>query len=290
MATRAGSADEEVLAEVQAANIPALQGSREALRALGHFEDYSQRLVRSKTPSLPWPQPSGGISALLKNKDVVGQAELFDYLAENGLATATMRRVGSKTEAEQAARELGSPVVMKIDTARVVHKSDIGGVALDVTPENAAQTYEKLLNCLDPPLGSFPGEGIVAAKQIESGVEVYIGSEAGRELRLRSGFWAGRTIARALNRNAMLVVPFDQSDALEAIERSGVHPFLNGFRGGPEADFAELARMMVRVGQIAASIGDRLEVLDLNPVIVNARYPGGIIADARLLLLPEPQP
>ncbi len=290
VATRAGFADEEVLAEVQAANIPALQGSREALRALGHFEDYSQRLVRSKTPSLPWPQPSGGISALLKNKDVVGQVELFDYLAENGLATATMRRVGSKTEAEQAARELGPPVVMKIDTARVVHKSDIGGVALDVTPENAAHTYEKLLNCLNPPLGSFPGEGIVAAKQVESGLEVYIGAKQDESFGCVVVFGLGGRLLELLNRNTMLVVPFDQSDALEAIERSGVHPFLNGFRGGPVADFAELARIMVRVGQIAASIGDRLEVLDLNPVIVNARYPGGIIADARLLLLPEPQP
>jgi hypothetical protein len=163
-------------------------------------------------------------------------------------------------------------------------------VALDVTPENAAQTCEKLLNCLDPPLGSFPGEGIVAAKQIEGGVEVYIGTKQDESFGCVVVFGLGGRLLETLNRNAMLVVPFDQSDALEAIERSGAHPFLNGFRGGPTADFVELARMMVSVGQIAVSIGDRLEVLDLNPVIVNARYPGGIIADARLLLLPEPQP
>ena len=71
----------------------------------------------------------------------------------------------SKTEAEQAARDLGPRVVMKIDTARVVHKSDVGGVALGVTPETAARTYEQLLACLDPPLGTFPGEGVVVAAQ-----------------------------------------------------------------------------------------------------------------------------
>jgi acetate---CoA ligase (ADP-forming) len=88
----------------------------------------------------------------------------------------------------------------------------------------------------------------------------------------------------------MLVPPFDQADALELIERSGVRPLLDGFRGGPKADFDQLAQMILRVGQLASSVGDRLEVLELNPVIVNARHPGGIIADARLLLFARLQP
>jgi hypothetical protein len=86
------------------------------------------------------------------------------------------------------------------------------------------------------------------------------------------------------------VAPFDEADALEAIERSGARPFLNGFRGGPKADLDELAKLIVRVGGIAAAIGKRLEVLELNPVIVNNRHPGGVIADARLLLFPEIRP
>jgi acyl-CoA synthetase (NDP forming) len=93
------------------------------------------------------------------------------------LPAPPMRRVENKAEAEQAARDLGPPVVMKIDTARVVHKSDVGGVALGVTPEAAARTYDQLLACLDPPLGTFPGEGVVAAPQIESGIEVFVGAK-----------------------------------------------------------------------------------------------------------------
>jgi hypothetical protein len=103
-------------------------------------------------------------------------------------------------------------------------------------------------------------------------------------------FGLGGRLLEILDRNAMLVPPYDHTDALELIERSGVRPLLDGFRGGPKADFDELANLILRVGQVAAAIGNRLEVLELNPVIVNARHPGGIIADARLLLFPRPQP
>ena len=82
---------------------------------------------------------------LAGTETAVGQADLFPYLAEVGLPAAPMRRVRSKAEAEQAARDLGPRVVMKIDTARVVHKSDVGGVALGVTAETAARTYDHLL-------------------------------------------------------------------------------------------------------------------------------------------------
>ena len=78
----------------------------------------------------------------------------------------------------------------------------------------------------------------------------------------------------------MLVAPFDEPDALDAIERSGTRPFLNGFRGEPKADFEALAKMIVRAGEIAVAIGKRLEVLELNPVIINDATRRRSIADA----------
>jgi hypothetical protein len=201
-----------------------------------------------------------------------------------------MRRVAGRAEAEQAARDLGSPVVMKIDTARVVHKSDVGGVALGVTPETAAQTYDHLLACLDPPLGTFPGEAVVVSPQIDSGIVVFVGVKPDESFGFVIVFGLGGRLLEILDRSAMLVPPFDQPDALDLIERSGVRPLLDGFRGGPKANFDQLAEMILRVGRLAAAIGNRLEVLELNPVIVNPRHPGGLIADARLLLFPRPQP
>ncbi len=291
MASRAGWSDAEVLAEVRNANVPALEGSREALLAIRHLEIYSQRLAarrRSRSPIRTLK--SGDASAMVRNANVaIGQADLFRYLAEVGMPGPPMRRVEGRAKAEEAARDLGPPVVMKIDSGRVVHKSDVGGVALDVTPESAGAIYDKLLASLDPPVGSFPGEGIVVAGQIESGVEVYIGAKQDESFGVVVAFGLGGRMIEILDRNAMLVAPFEETDALEAISRSGAWPFLDGFRGGPKAEFDKIAEMIVRVGMLATAVGKRLEVFELNPIIVNARHPGGIIADARLLLFPENQ-
>jgi acetate---CoA ligase (ADP-forming) len=293
MASRAGRADDAVLAEVREAKLPALEGSREALRAIRHLETYVERLARRKPrsplpTSLPLPD---SVSAILASRNAaIGQAHLFHYLAEAGLPAPPTIRLASQAEAERVARDLGPRLVMKIDTGRVVHKSDVGGVVLDVTLETAAPTYDRLLACLDPPVGALPGEGIVAAAQIESGIEVFLGVKRDESFGFVVVFGLGGRFVEILDQTAMLVPPFDDNEALDAIERSGVRKFLDGFRGGPNADFDKLAKLIVRVGQIAAAIGDRLEVLELNPVIVNARHPGGVIADARLLLFPELRP
>jgi acetate---CoA ligase (ADP-forming) len=289
MASRAGSVDEEVMAEVRDANIPALEGSREALRAIRHLATYAQRRasrkVHERSPDLP--QRPELISAILAGTETaIAQADLFSYLAEVGLPAPPMRGVRSNVEAEQTARDLGPRVVMKIDTPRVVHKSDVGGVALGVTSETAARTYEQLRACLDPPLGTYPGEAVVVTPQIDSGIEIFIGAKPDESFGFVLVFGLGGRLLEILDRSAMLVPPFDHADALELIERSGVRPLLDGFRGGPKADIDQLAHLILRVGQLAAVIGNRLEVLELNPVIVNARHPGGIIADARLLLFP----
>jgi acyl-CoA synthetase (NDP forming) len=290
MASRAGSVDDEVMAEVRDANIPALAGSREALRAIRHLATYVQRRasrkVHERSPVLS--HHAEVISALLSGTETaIGQADLFSYLAEVGLPAPPMRRVQSNAEAEQAARDLGPRVVMKIDTPRVVHKSDVGGVALGVTAETAARTHEQLRACVEPPLGAYPGEAVVVAPQIESGIEVFIGVKPDESFGFVLVFGLGGRLLEILDRSAMLVPPFDHMDALELIERSGVRPLLDGFRGGPKADFDQLAKLILRVGHLAAVIANRLEVFELNPVIVNTRHPGGIIADARLLLFPS---
>jgi acetate---CoA ligase (ADP-forming) len=285
---RSGHADEGVLKDVTAANVPALEGSREALRAIRHLEIYAQRLAHRKVRTSAISKTSDGssVTATLAH-GAVGQVELFRNLAGAGLPAPPMKRVASKSEAERAAHDLGGRVVMKIDSGRAVHKSDVGGVALDVTPEQAGETYDRLVACLDPPVGSLAGEGIVVSAQIEKGIEIYVGAKLDESFGVVVAFGPGGRLLELLDCHAMLVTPFDETDALEAIERSGVRPFLSGFRGGPQADFAALAKMIARFGEIAAGIGDRLEVLEANPVIVNARCPGGVIVDARLLLHPE---
>src|SRR5690606_12704099 len=97
----------------------------------------------------------------------------------------------------------------------------------------------------------------------------------------------GRTL-ELFQQTASVIAPFDKAQALDAIERSGALKLLEGFRGGPKADVGALAELMVKVGDLAVGLGERLNVLDLNPVIVSKQRPKGCIADARLILNNDP--
>src|SRR5690606_33915426 len=133
IACQSGRWDDGVMAEIREANVPALQGSREALRAISHLARF-QNAGKSRSPAKP---AISGDVALPQAWDngLVAQGPLFDLLEGAGLRVTRNGTATNAADAQTIAAELGGPVVMKIDTPRVVHKSDIGGVALDVTAD-----------------------------------------------------------------------------------------------------------------------------------------------------------
>ncbi len=285
MASRSGNVDPDIVAPATKAGLPALEGTREALRALGHLVWYGHRRnhMRAGTMShfdpphiaVPMPWPGG----------MVSQMSGFALLEQCGVAATPVRRVASVEAATAAAAAFGRAVVMKIDTPHVVHKSDVGGVALGVTEVDAGARFSALLQIMQAHGGgTLPGEGIIVAPQLGDGVEFYIGAKRDETFGPVVACGMGGRFLEILGRTALLVAPFDQSHALAAIERSGAVPFLSGFRGGITADLAALADLIVRIGELATALGDRLDVLDLNPVIVTQDYPGGCVADVRLML------
>lgn len=280
ISTQSGRADPVITGLLREAGIPALEGTREALRAVGHLGKFLGMGPGStlKRAPLDWP-----VDIAVWDNGMAAQADLFPALAKVGVPVTEVFAVTDEAKAECAVDDLGL-AVMKIDTARVVHKSDIGGVALGVTSDRAAQTYIDLIKCISPPVGSAAGEGVIVAEQLSNGVEFYIGAKLDETFGPVVVCGIGGRMLELLGRTALLVTPFDKGDALDAIARSGALPFLSGYRGGPVADLDGLAETVVKVGQIAQSIGDRLDVLDLNPVIVTADRPAGVVADARLIL------
>jgi acyl-CoA synthetase (NDP forming) len=276
--------DDEIMAEIMAAGVPALRGAREGLMAIGHLAHYSaylrdhrQAAVRSETPgktARPTSWPNG----------LVSQGDLFSLLAADGLPITRNGIARSAEEAEALVREVGGKAVMKIDTSRVIHKSDIGGVAMNVTPETARENFTRLIKCVSPPIGSEPNEGIFVAEQLSDGIEFYIGAKPDATFGTVIVIGMGGRLLEVLGQTNPLVMPFSKADVVRAIEASGSSRFLNGFRGGPVADLEMLASLVAQVGDYARSLGDALEVLDLNPVIITRDRPGGCIADARLIV------
>lgn len=282
LSCQSGRLDEEVVAEVRAAGVPALQGAREGLKALAHLKatiDHRAGLT------------SGTVSGQARLKapkawdnGAVAQGPTFAWLGEHGLPVPRTASAEDAGSARSAVAAIGAQAVMKIDTPRVVHKSDIGGVALGVTQANAGETFERLKACVTPPIGSVAGEAVFVSEQLEQGVEFYVGAKRDDTFGTVVVVGMGGRLLERLEQTALLVAPFSKADALDAIERSGAARFLDGFRGGPVADLDALADLVVKVGVVASGLGDTLEVLDLNPVIISHKHKGGCIADARLIL------
>ncbi len=281
MASRSGNVDAETVAPVAAAGLAMLEGTREAFRALGHLIWRGQYLLTmAEAPSdappiaAPTPWPGG----------MVSQRDGFALLARHGIPATPVRPVTSAQDAKDAATALARPAVMKIDSPRLLHKSDAGGVVLGVSPDNAAAHFAALREVLARLDGdAAANEGIVIAPQLDAGVEFYIGAKQDTTFGPVVACGMGGRMLEILGRTALLIPPFNDAQARDAIERSGATPFLSGFRGGPVADLAGLARLIVRVGELAAGLGDRLEVLDLNPVFVTREDPAGCVADVRLI-------
>lgn len=287
LACQSGRLDADVMAEIRSAGVPALQGAREGLRAVAHLGRYIAFQARQDTAQERSSPAWRRALPLHWRNGLVPQSELFGLLEEAGLPVTRHGVARTIDDAERLASALGNEVVMKIDTGRVVHKSDVGGVALGVTPDTAAGNFTRLVNCVQPPVGSESGEAIFVAEQLSGGVEFYIGAKRDDTFGTVVVLGMGGRLLEIVGRTAPLVMPFTDDDAMEAISRSGSLSFLDGFRGGPKANIRALAGLVAKVGAYAASLGNALEVLDLNPVIVTRDHPGGCIADARLILRTE---
>jgi succinyl-CoA synthetase beta subunit len=215
---------------------------------------------------------------------IVAQSDLFPWLAQFGLPVTPVFKATNASEAKAAIEQLGGPAVMKIDTSRVVHKSDIGGVTLGVTVATAMNDYEKLHAVLTPPIGSLPGESVVVAPFVSGGIEFYVGAKREPSFGPVVVLGLGGRLLEIMERTALLIAPFNKRQVLDAIVESGATKMLSGFRAGPKANLDGLAELVVKVGDIALALGERLDVLDLNPIIVTAARPAGVVVDARLVL------
>lgn len=265
-----------------AAGVMPLQGQREALEALDHAAAIGGTwahgvsvelcLPRRDESSAAGPQ-SGRRGKTLPEHE--GKAALAAY----GVPVPCARVVSPK-EAASAARALGFPVVMKAAGA-FEHKSDIGGVILNVsTSTEAAAAAERL--------SGISGTLLVEEMVTDAVAEVLIGFTVDPQLGVLLMLAAGGVLAELLRDTAMLLPPFTSAAVQCAIGRLGVSRLLRGYRGQPPGDLPALVRAVLASARFAQENVDRLLELDLNPIIVRPAGLGAVAVDVLVRLAEEP--
>ncbi|MFC7542785.1 acetate--CoA ligase family protein [Siccirubricoccus deserti] len=209
-------------------------------------------------------------------------------LAEAGVP-AVPEHAAPDTEAAVAAAEaIGYPVVLKILSPDILHKSEIGGVLLDVA--NADQVRQGFAILLDRAKHHAPAariEGVLVAKQIKGAVEMALGVFRDPVFGPVAMVGLGGIFIEILKDVAFRRCPFDTAEAERMIRGLRGFPLLDGARGRPKADVAALARALSSLSAFAAAAGPRLAGVDVNPLLVLPAGQGCYAADAVIELAGE---
>ncbi len=183
----------------------------------------------------------------------------------------------SREEAERIARQWPEPVVLKVVSRGILHKSDLGGVRLNVRQADVGRTYDEMVESLADHAGALGVEGILVQPQAEPGIEVMIGVKRDRSFGHVVLLGAGGVLTELLDDVSLRLLPIDRTEARAMVLETRVGRLLEGTRGGGPRDREAVCAILVRLSDVVARRPDIMDV-DLNPVVVHTK--GATAVDA----------
>ncbi len=271
--------------------VPTYTFPEEAVEGLGSLARYRAWLNRPRLPVRSFPVDAAKAEAVLRRAAETGQTVLPEYAARGLLEAYGLRFPGSELvrsaeEAAAAAGRLGYPVVLKVASPDISHKTDVGGVAVglaDAASVRAAfQRMDRQVRAAAP---TARIDGYEVESQVPGGKEVLVGVQRDPNFGPIVVFGLGGIYVEVLKDVTFRLAPMRPLSAQHMVESVRAYPLLAGVRGEPPSDVAALVEAIERVSQLAV---ERPEVseLDLNPLIVRAAGQGVVAVDARVVLAP----
>ena len=210
------------------------------------------------------------------------EVEAKDWLREAGFPVVETRLARSRAGAVTLSRETGFPVVLKIASPQVIHKSDAGGVKLGLNSQSAvARAYREIMASVADKHPDASLEGVSVQRMAPPGVEVIMGMSKDPQFGPVLMFGLGGIWVELLKDVAFRIVPLLPRDAREMIREIKGFSLLEGYRGSPPVHLPTLEEMLLQLSSFVEA-NPEIGELDLNPVFA---YPdGATVADARIIL------
>lgn len=225
--------------------------------------------------------PAPSVPAVTLPKATPTESEAKRLLATAGIASAPEAECATADTAVAAAAKFGFPVVMKILSADILHKSEIGGVLLDVDSEAAVRAgFATLMQRAKAAAPNAKVDGVLVAKQLKGGVECILGITRDPVFGPVAMFGLGGIFVEVMKDVVFRRAPFGPDVAEEMIRSIKGAPLLMGARGRKPADIKALADMLSRLSAFAAAAGPDLASIDLNPVFAMPDGEGAFAVDA----------
>ncbi len=214
----------------------------------------------------------------------VGDAEARSIMTAYGITIPQAQIASNPDEAVEIAQRIGYPVVMKIVSPEILHKTDIGGVKLNLTGDTAVRDAFDLL--MYRASRYMPGAeiwGALVQEMVPQGKEVIIGINRDPQFGPLLLFGLGGIYVEALKDVSCRIAPIARWEAEEMITEIRSYPLLRGFRGEKPSDLKAITECILRVSQLAVDFPEIVE-LDINPLVVNEEGKGAVAIDMRLVL------
>jgi acetyltransferase len=255
------------------------------LKAMLQYREWRERPVDE--PFKPDNIDQGTAETIIRtsrNKSVLGEAETRPLLAAYGIPVIQGGIARSPSEAADLAQSIGFPVAMKIVSPQILHKSDVGGIRLNLTnPREVKETYEQLFVDIQKKLPQAKLEGVLIEQMAPPGQEVIIGLKRDPGFGPLIMFGLGGIMVELYKDVAFRIAPVSASEALEMIQETRAGKLLTGFRGQPEVDLPAVVDCIQRLGQMALDFPE-IQEAEVNPLLVFPKGKGVLALDGRVIL------
>jgi acyl-CoA synthetase (NDP forming) len=201
-------------------------------------------------------------------------------LSRSGIPVTREALTSDVEEAEEAAASIGYPVALKLQSPQLPHKTDVGGVALDITEPAALRTTYASLGKLARSLEGISLDGILVQEMISGGHEIIVGTTVDADFGPMIVVGMGGVYAEVLQDRVAAPVPLSPTEAARLIGSLRGFPLLQGSRGAPPADIAALADLVSSISMLADIHRDDILEIEANPVLVRKAGAGAIVVDA----------
>jgi acyl-CoA synthetase (NDP forming) len=217
-----------------------------------------------------------------EGRGLLTEVEAKELLKKADISVVDTRLATSRDEAISISQKLGFPVVLKIASSDVVHKSDAGGVKLGLeTPEQVGQAYDDIMAAIKKAYPQAKIQGMSVQRMARPGVEIIVGMSKDAQFGPVLMFGLGGVLVEILKDVSFRIVPLVKRDAAEMIREIKGYPLLEGYRGSEPVDVANLENMILKVSDFVEKHPE-IKELDLNPIF--AYKDGAVAVDARVVL------
>jgi acetyltransferase len=275
-----GPLDDDTLESLAEAGVPYLEGTETAMQAIDHLRRYRlhlQRRARIGAENIP---SRDGRAARQPGRGRLTPLEARRLLADFAIPVVETLAAANADRAVAAAERLGYPVVLKIDSPDIAHKSDVGGVRLACADAAAVrEAFERMLDEVRRHRPAARLDGVVVQPMVAEGVETMLGVKVDPLFGPAIVFGLGGIFVEVLADVSIRVPPISREDALAMISEVRGSALLRGARGRPPADLGALADAIVNLAALASDQRASLRALDLNPLLVLPEGSGVVAVD-----------